>query len=43
MSYQEEFGYYGTDMEEKVLWAAEHARGKLTSFEEYLELMPLNL
>lgn len=43
MSYQEEYGYYGANQEEKVSWAAQHARGTLTSFEEYLRLKPLNL
>lgn len=42
-SYQEEFGYFGPDSEKLVSWAAENARGKLTTFEEYLEAHPLKL
>ncbi|KIW11073.1 hypothetical protein PV08_10372 [Exophiala spinifera] len=41
MSYQEEFGYYGPKTEELVQWAAEHARGQVTTFEEYLEKNPI--
>jgi hypothetical protein len=39
----EEFGYYGGDMEEQLRWGAEQARGKLTTFEEYLQREPLQL
>ena len=39
----EEFGYFGKDGEEKVKWAVENARGRLSSFEEYLEEHPLLL
>ncbi|KAI1084762.1 hypothetical protein F5B20DRAFT_591785 [Whalleya microplaca] len=42
-SYQEEFGYYGPDSEKLVAWAAENARGKLSTFEEYLEAHPLQI
>ncbi|KAJ3548692.1 hypothetical protein NM208_g889 [Fusarium decemcellulare] len=35
--YYEEFGYFGPDMENLVAWAAENARGKLNTWEEYLE------
>lgn len=43
MSYQQDFGYYGADTEKLVTWTAENARGKLTTFEEYLEKNPLSL
>ncbi|OIW30142.1 NAD(P)-binding protein [Coniochaeta ligniaria NRRL 30616] len=39
-SYWDEFGYYGPETEEVVKWAAEHARGKLTTLEEYFEANP---
>ncbi|KAF2483724.1 putative hscarg dehydrogenase [Neohortaea acidophila] len=42
-SYVEEFGYYGPRSEELVKWAAENARGKVTTFEEYLAANPLLL
>jgi len=42
-SYPEEFGYFGPDSEKLVAWAAENARGKLSTFEEYLEAHPLQL
>ncbi|KAJ9636140.1 hypothetical protein H2204_005412 [Knufia peltigerae] len=41
MSYQEEFGYYGPKTAELVQWAADHARGKATTFEEYLDGNPI--
>ncbi|KAK5072915.1 hypothetical protein LTR64_000675 [Lithohypha guttulata] len=43
MLYQQDFGYYGPNTEELVAWAADNARGKLTTFEEYLERNPLDL
>lgn len=43
MSYQQDFGYYGSQTQELVSWAGKHARGKLTTFEEYLEQNPLHL
>lgn len=43
MSYQQDLGYYGPDTEKLVAWAAENARGKVTTFEEYLEKNPLVL
>jgi len=43
MSYQEEYGYYGEKTKELVKWAGENARGKLTTFEEYLEQASLKL
>jgi len=42
-SFQEEFGYYGPDSEKLIAWAAANARGKLSTFEEYLEAHPLQL
>jgi uncharacterized protein YbjT (DUF2867 family) len=43
MAYQQEFGYYGPDTKDLVAWAVEHARGKQTTFEEFLEKNPLSL
>lgn len=34
-SYYDEFGYYGPETESLVSWAAEHARGDLTTLEAY--------
>ena len=42
-SYLEEFDYWGPESEELVSWAAENARGRLSTFEEYLEANPLQL
>lgn len=42
-SYGEEFRYFGPDSEKLVAWAAENARGRLTTLEEYLEARPLQL
>lgn len=39
----EEYGYYGPDSKMQVDWAAAQARGKLSTFEEYLANHPLNL
>ena len=41
--YMEEFGYWGPDSEKLVDWAIKNARGKLTTFEEYLEAHPFRL
>ncbi|KAG0646926.1 Nitrogen metabolite regulation [Hyphodiscus hymeniophilus] len=41
--YQEEFGYFGPDSEKLVAWAAENARGRLSTLQEYLESHPLQL
>lgn len=41
--YGEEFGYYGPGTKELVAWAAENARGKLSSLEEFLEAHPFRL
>ena len=43
LSYLEEFGYWGPESKELVAWAAENARGRLSTFEEYLEAHPLQL
>ncbi|XXG94147.1 hypothetical protein Hte_000399 [Hypoxylon texense] len=40
---QEEFGYFGPDAEKSIAWAAENARGKLSTFEEFLKAHPLRL
>ncbi|MCJ1235574.1 hypothetical protein MMC14_003545 [Varicellaria rhodocarpa] len=42
-SYQEEFGYFGPESEKLVAWAAENARGKLSTLQEYWEAHPLQL
>ena len=39
----EEFGYWGNDDGKLITWAAENARGKLSSLEEYLGAHPLRL
>jgi len=41
--YQEEFGYFGPDSKDLVAWAAENARGRLSTLEEYFEIHPLQL
>ncbi|KAK7900023.1 hypothetical protein LTR67_003769 [Exophiala xenobiotica] len=41
MLYQQDFGYYGPQTEELVAWAVKNARGKVTTFEEYLEKHPI--
>ena len=38
-----EFGYFGPDSEKLVAWAVENARGRPSTFEEYLEAHPLQL
>ena len=40
-SYYEEFGYFGPDTEESVARGKEMARGKLTTFEEWLRAHPI--
>ena len=42
-TYGEEFGYWGPESGALVAWAAENARGRLSTFEEYLEAHPLQL
>ena len=43
LAFLEEVGYFGPEGEELVAWAAENARGRLSTFEEYLEARPLRL
>lgn len=42
-SFQEEFGHYGPESKKLVAWAAENARGKLSTLTEFLEMHPLRL
>jgi hypothetical protein len=42
-SFNEEFGYFGPDSKKLVAWAAENARGRLSTSEEYLEAHPIKL
>ncbi|KAK0707648.1 hypothetical protein B0H67DRAFT_588248 [Lasiosphaeris hirsuta] len=42
-SFMDEYGYFGPGSEDLVSWAVKNARGKLTTFEEYLEAHPLKL
>lgn len=41
--YFQNYGYYGEETEVKVKWAAQQARGKLTTLTGYLQANPLNL
>ncbi|KAF8978157.1 hypothetical protein BGZ46_006771 [Entomortierella lignicola] len=41
--YFQDFGYYGAETKELVEWAAQNARGKPTTFEEFLIKNPLHL
>jgi len=41
MLYYQDFGYYGPQTKELIDWAAQNARGKLTTFEKFLEKDPL--
>lgn len=41
--YAEEFGYYGPETRSLIEWSAQQARGKLTTFEEYLAQNPIHL
>ncbi|CAI6259146.1 unnamed protein product [Periconia digitata] len=43
LGFLDEPGYFGPEGEKLVTWAANNARGKLTTFEEYLEAHPLRL
>ncbi|KAG0376432.1 hypothetical protein BGX24_007758 [Mortierella sp. AD032] len=43
MKYVEDFGYYGSNTEELVEWAARNARGKLTTLEEFFVKNHVNL
>ncbi|KAH0556477.1 hypothetical protein GP486_005619 [Trichoglossum hirsutum] len=38
--YFQDFGYYGENTKEKVEWTARNARGRLTTFEEYIAKNP---
>ncbi|KAL8926376.1 MAG: hypothetical protein Q9208_002919 [Pyrenodesmia sp. 3 TL-2023] len=42
-SYGEEFGYYGPDSGKLIAWAADNARGRLSTLEEFLHAHPLQL
>ena len=41
--YFQDFGYYGPQTKDKVEWTAQNARGKLTTFEEYITKNPIHL
>lgn len=41
MLFQQDFGYYGPETEALVQWAADHARGEVTTFDKYLEEHPM--
>ncbi|GAB7357638.1 hypothetical protein MBLNU459_g0135t1 [Dothideomycetes sp. NU459] len=41
--YVEEFGYFGSESEKLVAWAAENARGKPNTLEEYVKANPFQL
>lgn len=43
MTWYRDYGYFGPEMKERVEWTAARARGKLTTFEEYLERCPMHL
>jgi uncharacterized protein YbjT (DUF2867 family) len=42
-SFNEEFGYFGPNQEESIAWSVQNARGRPTTFEEYLEVHPFRL
>lgn len=42
-SYIEDHGYFGPDGQESVAWAVANARGKLSTFEEFLTAHPFQL
>lgn len=42
-AYQEEYGYFGLNSQKEVAWAAENARGKLSTLEEFWKKNPLQL
>ncbi|KAL9594967.1 MAG: hypothetical protein Q9219_006723 [cf. Caloplaca sp. 3 TL-2023] len=42
LQFFQEYGYFGENTGKKIRWAAERARGKLTSLEEYFKARPLN-
>lgn len=39
----QDYGYFGPKTNEQVEWAANNARGKLTTFEEFLKKNPIHL
>jgi len=41
--YIQDFGYYAPQTKKAVEWSAQEARGKLTTFEDYLAKNPLKL
>ncbi|KAF4974584.1 hypothetical protein FZEAL_8511 [Fusarium zealandicum] len=41
--FYEEFKYFGTDAEDMIAWAVKNARGRVSSFEEFLEAHPFQL
>jgi len=41
--YIQDFRYYGPQTKDKVEWAGQNARGKLTTLEEYLTRNPIQL
>ncbi|KAI0161328.1 NAD(P)-binding protein [Xylariaceae sp. FL1272] len=43
MLYQQDFGYYFDETESAISWAVENARGRVTTFEEFLEREPIVL
>jgi uncharacterized protein YbjT (DUF2867 family) len=43
VAFLDETGYFGPDSEKLIAWAANNARGKLSTFEEYLVAHPLQL
>ncbi|RYP67745.1 hypothetical protein DL771_007078 [Monosporascus sp. 5C6A] len=43
LSYYEDFEYFGPDAKKLVAWAAENARGSLSTLEEYFQTHPLQL
>ncbi|OBT67398.1 hypothetical protein VE03_03099 [Pseudogymnoascus sp. 23342-1-I1] len=42
-SFNEEYGYFGPGSEESVAWSIQNARGRPSTFEEYLEVHPFRL
>ncbi|KFY73965.1 hypothetical protein V499_05977 [Pseudogymnoascus sp. VKM F-103] len=42
-SFNEEFGYFGPNQEESIAWSVQNARGRPSTFEEYLEVHPFRL
>lgn len=42
-NFNEEFGYFGPGQEELISWAAENARGRLSTLEEFLEAQSFQL